>query len=396
MSDYPHPFALDGGDPPTTTLIDPPTTREGSKLGGVKDFLAQLKWPKAHEDILRARASPKFLDALQQFAPPPPGVMRQLKELANRRPPPLGVPPIELLEMLDSIVPGATGGRSGNIGSVDDVPLRSHVVMIGSAWCLNDPQSMPGTPCNTQVCSLVRAFLTPKSFSVRMCLIHPLTPVQSIEFKEKRKLVITLKCAKRLIEISDLVETMKRSFLSFYMERLVCGACASSLRIGDRLCGVCGSKKLLAMPSKYSEFAPVKMINEIKMTKLKPACAKDAAVIERRLSVRKIALPVDEATQEDETTLEGTMLGLGLDDREGLPVRNEEVERDFINFINNVPMKTLASLRVKGFRTRPLSFSASDLKSSSRVEELIHSNVLTRVRQADIKQLSPLYDLLIG
>ena len=150
------------------------------------------------------------------------------------------------------------------------------------------------------------------------------------------------------------------------------------------------------MPSKYSEFAPVKMINEIKMTKLKPACAKDAAVIERRLSVRKIALPVDEATQEDETTLEGTMLGLGLDDREGLPVRNEEVERDFINFINNVPMKTLASLRVKGFRTRPLSFSASDLKSSSRVEELIHSNVLTRVRQADIKQLSPLYDLLIG
>ena len=81
----------------------------------MKDFLAQLKWPKAHEDILRARASPKFLDALQQFAPSPPGVMRQLKELANRRPPPLGVPPIELLEMLDSVVRGATGGRSGNI-----------------------------------------------------------------------------------------------------------------------------------------------------------------------------------------------------------------------------------------------------------------------------------------
>ena len=292
------------------------------------------------------------------------------------------------------------GEQDPQLGSDDDVPKKCHVVMIGTAWCLL-PHT-PEAPCNALVCNLVQSFLVPKSFSIRLSLIHPLTPVDSIGLKEKKKLVITLKSARRLIEISDLMHTIKKTFLSILKERLVCATCMSSLGIRDPLCGVCGSKKLLAMPSAYSEFAPVNMINQIKQNKLKPACAEEASVIKSRLTVNKIELPeheratLDESAKEDEIKLEGSMLDLSLGEREGLPVRNKEVERDFINSINNVPMKTLASLRVKGFRTRPLSFSASDLKSGSRVQELIHSNVLSRVRKADIKQLSPLYDLLIG
>ena len=41
--------------------------------------------------------------------------MRQLTELANRRPPPPGAPPLELLQMLDSVVRGAAGGRGTGI-----------------------------------------------------------------------------------------------------------------------------------------------------------------------------------------------------------------------------------------------------------------------------------------
>ncbi|GMI00619.1 hypothetical protein TrLO_g8478 [Triparma laevis f. longispina] len=58
-------------------------------------------------------------------------------------------------------------------------------------------------------------------------------------------------------------------------------------------------------------------------------------------------------------------------------------------------MSTILRQRIKGFRTRPLSLSASNIKSTQCLREIIHEGTEARVMTADLSQFSPVYDNLI-
>lgn len=150
------------------------------------------------------------------------------------------------------------------------------------------------------------------------------------------------------------------------------------------------------MPDNYSAFPPISMVNKIKRDKLKRAPDEIASLISERISMSPLEESSISMSAIDESMMDLTLNLNGQAPRNSRKLkRKAAVENDFINYMNNAPIATILRQRVRGHRTRPLSLSASDVKSTLNLRDLITANADSRVMSADTKQLSPMYDLLI-
>lgn len=235
---------------------------------------------------------------------------------------------------------------------------------------------------------LTSTFLTSKAFTQRMTLIHPLTPLKSLtikvnknkgKFSVKPQVTIFLALEKTRSEIEPLLNSIRKVFTDLYTERLICSSCLNRIPLGSHSCSCHshGCKKLQNLPQNYSEFVPVQMANKIHRDKLKRASSKDE----------------ERATSRLQRDVVESFSNLSLNPTSS--VRNTDAENEFISYINNLPMSTILRQRIKGFRTRPLSLSASNIKSTQCLREIIHEGTEARVMTADLSQFSPVYDNLI-
>ena len=225
----------------------------------------------------------------------------------------------------------------------------------------------------------------------RMALLCPETPLKRISIKPKNfvsngpsktnKVFIELHLESPSHDITDLLDEIKSVFTGIYAERLICSVCQSSIPLGEHICNCTskGCKKWLPnVKDDYSGFVTEKNARDIHSNKLKHAGDADDGVV-------RITNIVTGASLEEE------MASLALEDP-----RNKDAEAEFIAYFNNLPQKTILRQRIRGHRTRPLSLSAADMRSTSSLMDLVLGNSTEpRIMCADLEPLAPVFDKLL-
>ena len=218
-------------------------------------------------------------------------------------------------------------------------------------------------------------------------VIHPTVPLTSVSLSQQSK-VLTLTFTERPPQeaLDDLIASIKKHFTSLYQERLVCSFCMTRIATGQVRCGDCGNNRLLQVPDTFSSYPTANVAGKIHRRTHRPCADAQAS---RVASI----LTADDVSKR--------MAGLSLSGSPPPPPsaeavrRRPDVEASYCSIMNGLPMKTVLRQRVKGYKRRPLSLSASKVTSVEHLRELAYEFCEARVMSADTKRESAVYDTLL-
>jgi len=218
-------------------------------------------------------------------------------------------------------------------------------------------------------------------------VIHPTVPLTSVSLSQQSK-VLTLTFTERPPQeaLDDLIASIKKHFTSLYQERLVCSFCMTRIVTGQVRCGDCGNNRLLQVPDTFSSYPTANVAGKIHRRTHRPCADAQAS------RVASILTAADDVSKR--------MAGLSLSGSPPPPPpsavrRRPDVEASYCSIMNGLPMKTVLRQRVKGYKRRPLSLSASKVTSVEHLRELAYEFCEARVMSADTKRESAVYDTLL-